>query len=512
MRRLCFSFSHLDAQLRWLSSSAHHNYRLGFRAQHRMRATGISDRTSTKLADDWTEALEGTPSRNKDSNGNTGHGPSRQCAPPLGNNDFAELQNPPFPKSVGSEPEMAQYGNAEMLLLSPHVIHYPSFIERGELAALLDAREEQAALFDPSPGSEAPRATAFIPTAASPVHNSGLHSAAAVNGAVEIPRAVVAATAASRAATAGTGGIGSTSVNVTEDDRCFKETATAADAVTAPPQPAIATVARSLSAGRASRCGRNTDRILVAIELGSHCTRALLHDGRSELARLTYDTMLGQNVSQQGGDSNRGEEIHPDALERTLGALQQIMAKVIASAAAVPPSPPSTVESQAAVTAMEPVEAVLPSRSVGHPHIIARMVATAAVRNASISSKAALVAAAERLTGCSLEILTGEDEGRLAWRGVVCGLQGRTQPRQHYIGAAQATTPNEAAASVCHHYNHQQQQQHLLIVDLGGRSTELVYGEVAGCALSNPIIQPCAGHCFPTFTDFHPSVLNLCRA
>ncbi|GIL53355.1 hypothetical protein Vafri_8976 [Volvox africanus] len=185
--------------------------------------------------------------------------------------------------------------------------------------------------------------------------------------------------------------------------------------------------------------------------------------------------MLGQNVSQQGGDGSSGRDFHPEALQRTLCALQQIMAEVLAAAAAAPPPAPSMVASQPAVKATAPVKSVLSSSSVGQPRIVARMVATAAVRDASSSSRAALAAAAEQLTGCSLEILTGEDEGRQAWRGVVCGLQTPTRPRQHDVGVAEAIAASESTESVCRDHNHQH-QQHLLVVDMGGRSTEFVYG------------------------------------
>ncbi|GLI67224.1 hypothetical protein VaNZ11_011161 [Volvox africanus] len=472
MRSFCLPYSGLDTQAHWFNRNAKYYYRLCFRAHSKMRSIGVSNRSSAEWADDWTEALDGPLRRNNDSDSDAAYGSSPQCAPSLGSKNCAGLQNLPFLRSLVSVPDMAQYGKVERLLLSPHVMHYSSVTEQYEWAAVLDAREEQTALLEPFQGSEAPRATAVIPMAPPPVQITGLHGAAAANVALEVPRA---AAAASRAATAGRGGIEPTNVNAAEDDICLKKTAPARESVAAPLQPAIAAVAVSSLNNRSSRDGCNTDGLLVAIELGSHCTRALLHDGRSELARLTYDTMLGQNVSHHSGDCSSARDFHPEALQRTLCALQQIMAEVLAAAAVAPPSPPSTMASQAAVKATAPVKTVLSPRSVGQPRIVARMVATAAVRDTSSSSRAALVAAAERLTGCSLEILTGEDEGRLAWRGVVCGLQSPTPPRQSHVSVAEATAASASTESVCRDHNHQH-QQHLLVVDMGGRSTEFVYG------------------------------------
>jgi exopolyphosphatase/guanosine-5'-triphosphate,3'-diphosphate pyrophosphatase len=101
--------------------------------------------------------------------------------------------------------------------------------------------------------------------------------------------------------------------------------------------------------------------------------------------------------------------------------------------------PPSTVEATASVVAQQAETAA----ELGAERI--RAVATAAIRHAANSYD--LVAAVERRAGIPLEVLTGEAEARLAFRGAANAVD------------AQGT---------------------LLVADVGGGSTELAVGTVGG--------------------------------
>lgn len=140
-------------------------------------------------------------------------------------------------------------------------------------------------------------------------------------------------------------------------------------------------------------CGTNSVRLLIAEADGQGGMREI--DRRLELTRL------GQGVDATG-------EFHPDALARTFEAL----------------------DGYAAAIGDAGVDRV-------------RFVATSAARDAK--NKAAFVAGVRERLGVEPEVIPGEEEARLSFRGARSGVPGATDP--------------------------------VLVVDIGGGSTELVLGE-----------------------------------
>lgn len=140
---------------------------------------------------------------------------------------------------------------------------------------------------------------------------------------------------------------------------------------------------------------------VAAIDCGTNSTRLLVSDGRGRpLERRMRITRLGQGV-----DASR--RLHPDALARTMAVLAEYRTSLEAHG----------------------VERV-------------RMVATSAVRDAT--NREDFLDAAEATVGSRPELLDGEEEGRLSFRGATTGLD-----------------PDEGP---------------FLVVDIGGGSTEFVTG------------------------------------
>lgn len=140
-------------------------------------------------------------------------------------------------------------------------------------------------------------------------------------------------------------------------------------------------------------CGTNSVRLLIAEPDGQGGLREL--DRRLELTRL------GQGVDATG-------EFHPDALARTFAAIEQYAA---------------------AIDALGGVD-------------IVRMVATSAARDARNRDEF-MAGIMERL-GVYPEVIPGEEEAALSFRGALTGVPGAVDP--------------------------------VLVVDIGGGSTELVTG------------------------------------
>ena len=119
--------------------------------------------------------------------------------------------------------------------------------------------------------------------------------------------------------------------------------------------------------------------IFAALDCGTNSTRLLVETGDGEvLAREMTITRLGQGVDATGA-------LHPDALERTLAALQSY--RVIMDHFGV-------------------------TRG--------RLAATSAARDAS--NGPAFLASASAITGVAAEILSGEEEGTLSFTGAMVGL------------------------------------------------------------------------------------------
>ncbi len=140
---------------------------------------------------------------------------------------------------------------------------------------------------------------------------------------------------------------------------------------------------------------------VAAIDCGTNSTRLLVSDsdGRPLERRMTI-TRLGQGV-----DASR--RLHPDALTRTMAVLAGY-------------------------------RAVLEERGVER----VRMAATSAVRDAA--NREEFMDAAEAAVGTRPELLAGDEEGRLSFRGATTGLDPADGP--------------------------------FLVVDIGGGSTEFVVG------------------------------------
>jgi exopolyphosphatase/guanosine-5'-triphosphate,3'-diphosphate pyrophosphatase len=146
-----------------------------------------------------------------------------------------------------------------------------------------------------------------------------------------------------------------------------------------------------------------TARTAAAIDCGTNSTRLLVADGAGgALERVMRITRLGQGVDTSG-------RLAPDAIERTLAALRDY-------------------------------RALLDRHGVDASRV--RMSATSAARDAA--NRDELFDAAEAIVGVRPELLSGAEEGRLAFRGATAGLDRADGP--------------------------------FLVVDIGGGSTEFVVG------------------------------------
>jgi exopolyphosphatase/guanosine-5'-triphosphate,3'-diphosphate pyrophosphatase len=144
---------------------------------------------------------------------------------------------------------------------------------------------------------------------------------------------------------------------------------------------------------------------VAAIDIGTNSVRLLITDpsGR-ELTRLMQVTRLGQGVDVTGA-------LHPDAIARTLAVLRTYQAEIAAQGAGK-----------------------------------LRVTATSAARDASNS--AAFFDGAEEVLGQRPELLPGDEEAALSFRGATSSLVGKF-PAPY------------------------------LVIDIGGGSTEFVLGEHA---------------------------------
>jgi exopolyphosphatase/guanosine-5'-triphosphate,3'-diphosphate pyrophosphatase len=143
------------------------------------------------------------------------------------------------------------------------------------------------------------------------------------------------------------------------------------------------------------------DEVVAAIDVGTNSTRLLVSEGgRRDLERLLRITRLGQGVDRNG-------RLAPEAVERTLDALREFRA----------------VMDERAVTEI-------------------RAVATSAGRDAADADR--FLDAAAGVLGVRPELLSGADEGQLAFRGAVSSLDPTDGP--------------------------------FLVVDIGGGSTEFGVG------------------------------------
>ncbi|MEY2475314.1 MAG: exopolyphosphatase / guanosine-5-triphosphate,3-diphosphate pyrophosphatase [Actinomycetota bacterium] len=139
---------------------------------------------------------------------------------------------------------------------------------------------------------------------------------------------------------------------------------------------------------------------VAAVDCGTNSTRLLVSDGRESLERLMRITRLGQGVDEHG-------RLAPEAIERTVAVLREYR-QVIDDLGA---------------TAV-------------------RATATSAARDAS--NREDFFAAAEAALGVRPELLPGDEEGQLAFRGAVRELDPEDGP--------------------------------FLVVDIGGGSTEFIVG------------------------------------
>ena len=141
----------------------------------------------------------------------------------------------------------------------------------------------------------------------------------------------------------------------------------------------------------------------AAIDCGTNSTRLLIVDGRGDpLERVMRITRLGQGVETAG-------RLAPDAMERTLAVLREFRELL---------------------------------DRYGVPASRVRMSATSAARDAA--NRDEFFDAAEAIVGVRPELLSGADEGRLAFRGATAGLDPALGP--------------------------------FLVLDIGGGSTEFIVG------------------------------------
>jgi exopolyphosphatase/guanosine-5'-triphosphate,3'-diphosphate pyrophosphatase len=150
---------------------------------------------------------------------------------------------------------------------------------------------------------------------------------------------------------------------------------------------------------------------VAALDCGTNSTRVLISGEDGEIVdRQMRVTRLGEGV-----DTNR--RLSPEAIERTLAVLRDYRVRMDAN-------------------------------NVSR----ARMVATSAARDAANSSE--FLSAAAQVTGVTPELLSGDDEGRLSFRGATADLPASDEDGVKRAGPAQVE----------------------LVVDIGGGSTELVVG------------------------------------
>ncbi len=143
--------------------------------------------------------------------------------------------------------------------------------------------------------------------------------------------------------------------------------------------------------------------IVAAVDIGTNSVRLLVRDGDRELTRLQVITRLGAGVDQH-------RTLAGDAIERTLVALRAFGSE---------------------------------ARSVGATSV--RAVATSAVRDAA--NRAELVSAAAEALGGPVDVVSGDEEATLSFRGATAGR-----------------SPDDAPFAV---------------VDIGGGSTEFTFGDTA---------------------------------
>ncbi|HTX63568.1 MAG TPA: Ppx/GppA phosphatase family protein [Acidimicrobiales bacterium] len=170
--------------------------------------------------------------------------------------------------------------------------------------------------------------------------------------------------------------------------------------------PGATDSARSRTAGEAPAVGAT----VAAVDCGSNSTRLLVLDEQGgQLARVMRITRLGKGVDATG-------MLDPSAIART-------------------------------VTVLDEYRRILDDHGVGP----VRVAATSAVRDASNGQE--FLDAAGRAIGAPAELLSGEEEGRLAFAGATAGLAPGHELR--------------------------------VVVDIGGGSTELIAG-VAGAPSTGP--------------------------
>lgn len=139
---------------------------------------------------------------------------------------------------------------------------------------------------------------------------------------------------------------------------------------------------------------------VAAIDCGTNSTRLLITDGEHTLERRMRITRLGEGVDSSGA-------LAPAAIGRTIGVLREFREQMDA-----------------------------------HQVVATRATATSAARDAA--NRDDLFGPALEVIGAPLEMLTGEEEGRLSFAGATADLDARMGP--------------------------------FLVVDIGGGSTELAIG------------------------------------
>jgi exopolyphosphatase / guanosine-5'-triphosphate,3'-diphosphate pyrophosphatase len=195
-------------------------------------------------------------------------------------------------------------------------------------------------------------------------------------------------------------------------------------------------------------------RRVAAIDCGTNSLRLLIADVDPASRQLT-DVERRMEIVRLGQGVDATGRLAPDALARTFAMLEQYARAIDASGA----------------TAV-------------------RLVATSATRDAS--NAADFTAGVRQVLGVDPEVITGDEEAYLSFAGATAELGGAGQTRTDPAGSLQAGTAQAGTAQAGlaragngqagsgqagEHDEGERPEPPFLVVDIGGGSTEFVYGD-----------------------------------
>jgi exopolyphosphatase / guanosine-5'-triphosphate,3'-diphosphate pyrophosphatase len=167
----------------------------------------------------------------------------------------------------------------------------------------------------------------------------------------------------------------------------------------------------------------------AGIDIGTNSVRLLIIDGSGEtVLRRSTVTRLGDRVNATG-------LLNQDAMDRTIAAIQEASASILAAGIAAS------------------------SRTV-------RITATSAARDAANGQ--VFLDAVEAVVGVRPEVLSGADEGALAWAGAMTGFD-----PQHGLDPSDSHVRH----SIEPRFTVAKNPEWDVLIDIGGGSTEFVVGQ-----------------------------------